>query len=265
MRGPHLRGGGQPLNGRMDFIIPPDIGPLLFSGLTLASFATAFIGVFTGTAGGLILLAIMAVTMPTAVVIPIHTVVQLGSGVTRTLIMWRYVMRATLLPFLLGAMGGAALGGRIFVSLPMNWLQLILGAFILVVTWMPKLGRIGAERGRFLVLGFAATFVGVFVSATGTLVAPFVASAAPDRRQHAATVGALMTFVHIAKLVAFGFLGFAVGAYVPLMVAMIASGALGNWLGEEALHRTSEQRFRMIFQGVLTLLALQLVWNGLRA
>ena len=63
MRGPHLRGGGQPLNGRMDFIIPPDIGPLLFSGLTLASFATAFIGVFTGTAGGLILLAIITVLM----------------------------------------------------------------------------------------------------------------------------------------------------------------------------------------------------------
>ena len=50
---------------------------------------------------------------------------------------------------------------------------------------MPKLGRIGAERGRFLALGFGATFLGVFVSATGTLVAPFVASAAPDRRQHA--------------------------------------------------------------------------------
>ncbi len=248
----------------MDYFIPPDVGPLLFAGLTLASFATTFIGVFTGTAGGLILLALMAITLPPAVVVPIHTVVQLGSGVTRTLIMWRYVMRSTLPPFCLGAAGGAALGGRIFVALPVSSLQLILGVFILVVTWMPKLGRMGAERWRFLALGFGATFLGVFVSATGTLVAPFVASAAPDRRQHAATMGALMTFVHIAKLAAFGFLGFSVGAYAPLIVAMIVSGAAGNWLGEEALHRTSEQRFRMIFQGVLTILALQLLWNGLR-
>ncbi len=248
----------------MDFLTTPDVGPLLFAGLTFASFATAFIGVFTGTAGGLILLALMAVTLPPAIVIPVHTVVQLGSGVTRTLIMWRYVMKQTLLPFLLGSIAGGALGGRIFVSLPTAWLQVILGIFILIVTWLPKLGRIGAERGRFAILGFAATFLGVFVSATGTLVAPFVASAAPDRRNHAATVGALMSFVHISKIAAFSFIGFAVGAYIPLMAAMIAAGAVGNWIGEEALHRISERNFRLILQWFLTALALQLLWNAAR-
>src|SRR4051812_24073733 len=131
----------------MEFL-SPDIGPALFAGLTVASFATAFLGVFTGTAGGLILLAIMATILPPAVVIPVHTVVQLGSGVTRTIIMWRYVMRATLAPFLLGALAGSALGARIFVSLPMGWLEAILGVFILVMTWAPKLGRIGGERWR---------------------------------------------------------------------------------------------------------------------
>ena len=248
----------------MQFLGTPDIGPLMFAGLTLASFATAFIGVFTGTAGGLILLAMMAVVMPPSVVIPVHTVVQLGSGVTRTMIMWRYVMRSTLPPFIIGAALGAAAGAKIFVSLPTTTLQGILAIFILVVTWLPKLGRVGAERGRFLVLGFVATFVGVFVSATGTIVAPFVASAAPDRRNHAATLGALMIFVHTAKMLAFGFLGFAIAAYLPLMFFMILSGAAGNWVGEEALNRVSEQRFRLILQLFLTALGLQLLWNALR-
>ena len=57
---------------------------------------------------------------------------------------------------------------------------------------MPNLGRFGAERGRFAFLGFGTTFLGVFVSATGTLLAPFVASHAPNRYNHAATLGALM-------------------------------------------------------------------------
>ena len=248
----------------MDFLGTPDMGPLMFFGLTFASFATAFIGVFTGTAGGVILLALMASVMPPAVLVPVHTVVQLGSGVTRTIIMWRHVMHSTVPPFIVGAMVGAAVGARSFVALPTNWLLGIIGAFILIVTWMPKLGRMGAERGRFAVLGFAATVLGMFVSATGTLITPFVASAAPDRRNHAATQGALMVFVHIFKLVAFGFLGFAISAYLPLMIAMIATGGVGNWLGEEALARTSEKRFRLFLKLFVTALAVDLVWRALR-
>ena len=248
----------------MDFLLGPDVSLLMALGLTLASFATAFIGVFTGTAGGLILLAIMAVVMPAQVVIPVHTLVQLGSGFSRTVIMWRYVMRPVLLPFMIGALSGALLGAQVFIALPVSSLELILGLFILIVTWMPKLGRFCADRGRFAVLGFAATFLGVFVSATGTLVAPFVASLAPDRRKHAATLGALMMMVHIAKVIAFGLIGFSIGSYAPLIVAMVVSGAAGNWIGEEALNRISERNFRLLLQIILSALALQLIWHAVR-
>jgi uncharacterized membrane protein YfcA len=243
----------------MDFLGTPDIGPWLFFGLTFASFVTAFIGVFTGTAGGVILLALMALVMPPTVLVPVHTVVQLGSGVSRTVIMWRYVMKQIVPPFILGAAIGAAVGAKTFIALPVSWLQAIIGSFILLVTWMPNLGRIGAEKGRFAVLGFFATFLGVFVSATGTFLSPFIASAAPDRRNHVATQGALMMFVHILKLTAFTYIGFAITSYLPLMAAMIATGAVGNWLGEVALHRLPEKRYRTTLKIVLTILALQLL------
>src|SRR6195256_137495 len=126
----------------MDILVTPDVGPLMFVGLSVASFVTAFIGVFTGAAGGVILLALMAMVMPPAAVIPVHTVVMLGTGISRTVIMWRFVMRNTLLPFIAGAAVGAAAGAKVFVALPMSWLQGILGAFILLVTWVPQLGRI---------------------------------------------------------------------------------------------------------------------------
>src|SRR5262245_46409556 len=247
----------------MDFLGTPDVGPLLFVGLAVLSFVTALIGIYTGAAGGVILLAAMAVVLPIAVVIPVHTVVMLGTGVARTVFMWSHVMRDTIVPFIVGAAIGGAGGAKLFFPLPIAWLEAILGGFILLVTCMPHLGRTGAPRGRFAVLGFATTFLGVFVSATGSLLAPFVASAAKDRYKHVATLGALMAVSHIAKLAAFGMIGVAIGSFVPLMAAMIAGGALGNWLGEAVLHRTSEERFRFILQLVLTLLALRLLWAAL--
>jgi uncharacterized protein len=246
----------------MEFLGTPGVGPWLFLGLMAASLVTSFIGVFTGAAGGVVLLGLMAMVMPPLALIPVHTVVMLGSGITRTMMMWRHVMSVAVLPFVIGSAIGAAAGARVFVALSASWLQLILGGFILLVTWMPNLGRIGAERGRFALLGFATTFLGVFVSATGTLLAPFVASATPDRRVHVATMGALMAIAHVAKVAAFGFIGFAIGRYVPLMAAMIAAGAIGNWIGEVALLRTSEQRFRLVLQITLTLLGLRLLWGA---
>jgi uncharacterized membrane protein YfcA len=187
---------------------------------------------------------------------------MLGSGATRTMIMWRHVMRPAVLPFVIGSLIGAAIGAKVFIALTTMWLELILGGFILLVTWMPKLGRAGGTGTRFAALGFFTTFLGVFVSATGTLLAPFIAASTPDRRVHVATMGALMMTSHLAKVAAFGFIGFAIGHYVPLMVAMVATGAVGNWIGEVALLRTKEQHFRLVLQVVLTILGLRLLWSA---
>ena len=132
----------------MDFLFTPEIGPLLFAG--------AFRGIVRlglhrrlspARPAAIFLLAIMAMVMPPAVVIPVHTVVMLGTGFARTMIMWRHVMRGTLVPFIIGSAIGAAVGAKVFVALPITWLQAILGVFVLLVTWMPNLGRFG-RRAR---------------------------------------------------------------------------------------------------------------------
>jgi uncharacterized membrane protein YfcA len=232
----------------------------IFAGLAIAALLTAFIAAVSGTAGGLILLAIMAFVFPPVLLIPIHTVVMLGVSASMLASRWRYLMRDTVLPFTLGSIIGAAIGGQIFVSLPQSTLQVILGVSILVLAWVPQIARFGPQRGRFVFVGFITTFLGVFISATGSLLATFTAAVAPDRRNHIATVGGLMAIVHIAKLAAFGILGVGFGSYAPLMAAMIATSFVGTWLAKMALDRIPERSFRIAFQIILTVLALRLIW-----
>jgi uncharacterized protein len=232
----------------------------IFAGLSFAALVTAFISAVAGTAGGLILLAILAFVFPPALLIPIHTVVQLGAAGSMAISRWRYLMRETVLPFTLGSIVGAAIGGQIFVSMPESLLLMVLGVSILILTWAPRLAKFGPDRGRFAFLGFLVTFLGMFISATGTLLAAFTAAVAPDRRNHIATVGVLMTIVHTIKLVAFGILGVGFGSYAPLMAAMIATSFVGTWIGKAALDRIPERLFRITFQTILTLLALRLIW-----
>lgn len=244
------------------FLGVPDIDGWIFLALSLAAFATAFLGMVTGTAGGLVLLAFMAIFFAPAVLVPMHTVVQLGSGITRAIHMRNWLLKPVVAPFLIGTALGAVLGTQLFFSLSSAALQAVIGSSILAFAWMPNLAKVGSERRRFAVLGFLATFLGVFISATGTMLSPFIARASPDRRNHAATMAALMCMVHIAKLIAFGVVGVAVGVYAPLMAAMIVGGTLGNWVGAKALHRMPERAFRVVFQVLLTALALRMLWRA---
>ena len=243
-----------------DFLGIPDVSLSLFLFLSVATIITTLIGILTGTAGGLALLAIMAIFFPPAVLVPMHTFVQLGVGCSRTLLMWRFVLKNTLLPFSVGAVLGAILGAQFFVSLPSVILQGIIGTMIIFLTWLPKFGIIGSTGWRFLGVGFGATFIGMFVSATGTLVSVFLAGASKKRQNLSSTLGALMSFCHLAKLVAFGILGTSVGEYLPLIFSMIFCAFLGNYIGRYFLNRMPEQWFRIIFKLFMTVLALRLLF-----
>ena len=245
------------------FLGVPDVSIWLFWGLTLFAAFTAFVGIATGAAGGLLMMVALATIFPPVVSIPLHTVVQMGGNLSRTVFMFKYIIRPVLLPFIIGGIIGAIAGANIFISLPVAVLQGLLGLSVLVFLWMPSLGQIGGQRNRFALIGFFATFLGVFVSATGTLVAPFVASEAPDRRNHVATFSTLMGLVHILKLCAFGFIGFALAAYLPLMLCMIAAAIGASYIGSKALNHIKERNFRVVFKTICTLLALRLIWIAL--
>ncbi len=231
----------------------------LFVGLSLAATLTAFIAAVAGTAGGLILIAIMAFVFPPQILIPLHTVIQLGVSSSMLISRWRFFMRGTLTPFILGTGIGAALGGKIFVNLPEHLLLMILGTSMLFLTWVPAIARFGPERGRFVFVGFITTFLGVFISATGSLLAAFTAAASADRRQHIATLGGLMSIVHIAKIVTFTILGVEFGPYAPLVLSMIFASWIGIAIGKPVLNIIPERLFRISFQIILTLLSLRLI------
>ena len=72
-----------------------------------------------------------------------------------------------------------------------------------------------------------------------------------------------MTVQHGLKIVVFGLAGFAFLSWLPLIAAMIASGFLGTVYGTRLLDRLPEETFRRWFRIALTVLALNLLWQGL--
>lgn len=229
--------------------------------LTVLSFVGSFTTVAFGIGGGAVMLAVMAVLLPAAAIIPVHGLVQLGSNAGRLSIMLKYVHHAVLPAFLVGALIGVAVGGSMVVQLPAGAIQLGVGGFILWSVFFKPPAFMRKSAG---VTGGISSFLTMFFGGTGPFVATFVKAQELDRMGHVATHAALMTIQHLLKIVVFGVLGFAFAQWAGFVLLLIAAGFLGTISGRKVLTKIDDRKFVFLLNTVLTLLALRLIWSGLQ-
>lgn len=234
-----------------------------FFALVAASVFTSASTAALGFGGGLAMLALLGNVLPTAAVIPVHGVIQLGSNAGRAAVFRRDAVWPWFAIFSIGAVIGTVIGAAMVIRLPDTVLQTVLGLFILVAVWSPSLGIAPRSRWMLAPLGAIGSFLTMFVGATGPLVAACLAPLHLSRHRLIGTLAALMTLQHGLKVVAFGVLGFAFTPWVPLLVAVIGAGFAGTLLGRWLLDRLPEHTFRVLYRGILTVLALRLLYSAL--
>nr|WP_306264007.1 sulfite exporter TauE/SafE family protein [Pararhizobium sp. IMCC3301] len=249
----------------MSGILPGTIEPWFAAIIVATSFLTSSISAALGLGGGVLLIAIMGFGLPLTALIPVHGVVQLGSNAGRALLQWRHATRWILLWFGAGSMIGTLVAGRLTLDLPETVWRLGLGVFILMISWLPKPNFGRTARPIVLLNGILGAIFTMFFGATGPLVMAINAPHAGSRHGIVATHAVAMTLQHSLKIMMFGFLGFAFAPWLPLIVMMVLSGHLGTILGTRLLNRLPEERFRAALKGLLTVLALGLIIQGLAA
>lgn len=242
--------------------LPDALSPTLAGILLATSVLTSMITASLGAGGGALLLALMALWLPPAAIIPVHGLIQLGSNAGRATMTWRHIDWRVIRAFLPGVLLGSVIGGLLLVNLPAAIWQMTIGLFILYLCWGPALPKaILSPAGTFLA-ALATTFLTLFVGATGPLVAAFIKQIHPDRFRTVATFATAMTLQHGAKGLVFGLAGFALHTWLPFIAAMIVCGFVGTWLGLRVLSRLSNHHFQRFFSILLTVLAIRLLWQA---
>ena len=243
-------------------LLPPDLSQAHAILLLAVSFATSLMTAALGIGGGATFLAVAAVILPPAALIPVHGVVQLGSNAVRATMFRSHILRSALPAFTIGAVVGVAIGGSVAISLPPAAVQAGIGLFLLWVV----LGKTPAWIGRWpLGAGAVSSFLTMFFGATGPFVAAYVKTLKLDRHTHVATHAALMTVQHGLKVAVFGALGFAYAPWALFITGLIATGAAGTWVGKHVLGKMSDHGFHRVLNVLLILIALRLIWGGVSA
>ena len=240
-------------------LLPPAM-PLLDAGLLVAaSLVTSFISAAFGIGGGFTLIALLALLLPPAALIPVHGIVQFGSNAGRVGIMLKDVVWRPVLPFVIGTVIGAGLGAMVVVQLPPWAVQLALGIFIIWAVF----AKLPPIQQRYILLGgVVSSFLTMFFGATGNFIAAMVKSMSLEPVPHVATHSLMMTFQHFVKVLIFGLIGFQFGPYMILIIGMLISGFIGTVIGSRFLTKAGGRYFKPVLNTILFLAATRLIWAG---
>ncbi len=217
-----------------------------------------------GPTGGVVFAA-MATLLPATVVVPIHAVTQASASIVRTVVLHEFIDWSFILPFVLGGLAGFALGVPLLHILVASTgsMQILLGGFILISTWV-SLKRLGPEKGLYAGVGGTVTsFLTLFVGATMSLVVAAIGQRHENHKRVIGTTAGCMLYQHAAKIPIFGALGFSFAAYAELLVFLVIATAIGTWIGRRVLINASQAIIKPIIKTVLTVLAINLLWQGI--
>ena len=191
--------------------------------------------------------------------------IQLGSNSGRAILTRHHIDWKVIAAFAPGVLAGAALGAWLLVDLPAHLWQLSIALFVLYLCWGPGLPKASFGPFGVFIASAITSFVSLFVGATGPLVAAFIKQIHTDRFRTVATFGTAMTLQHAPKALVFGVAGFVFSEWLLFILAMIACGFAGTWLGLHLLKSINNRWFHTAFNLVLTLLAFRLLWQAARS
>ena len=229
--------------------------------LVFTSFmASAISGAFA-IGGGFLMLAVIAAFLPVSSVVPMHSVLMLGTSIGRWWFFWPFIQWRIVIPFVLGCMLGAPLGARVYLTLPEMVIALVVGIFMLGAVWFPPVPWRIPLRHPFFVVGIVHSFLSAMFS-FGGVMQPLIMRTQLDKMQIIATLAVSLLFMNLAKIGGYMMFGFDFRPYVLLIGVAAVAGVAGAGVGRHLAERVPEEKFRLVFKAIMTVLAVRLLYRA---
>jgi len=232
------------------------------------------LGLVAGTIGGIVGFGTSIMLMPALVLVfgpreavPIMAIASIMANASRVAAWWREVDWKACAAYSCTGIPFAALGARTLLSLPPGVVELVLGAFFIVMIpvrrWMAR-QHWKLSPWHLAWVGAAVGFLTGLVVATGPINAPFFLAYGLVKGAYLSTEALGSLAVYVSKAITFRSLG-------ALPVEAIAKGLIvgcslvvGSFLAKRFVRKLDAERFRLLMDALLLLAGLTMLWAALK-
>jgi uncharacterized protein len=219
------------------------------------------IGLVAGTLSGIIgfggttiLMPILVLSFGPKAAIPIMAIAAILGNLSRVMIWWSTINWRAVAAYSIAAAPGAALGARVMLAIDPVVLDMVLGAFFILMIplrrWFTAHGMKVSLFGLFLAGGVIGFLTGI-VANTGPINTPFFLA-------HGLVKGAFISTEAMSSLVMFTSKAIAFREFGALPSSIIVNGLivgstlmLGAWIAKRFVLRMDESRFRGLMDVIL--------------
>lgn len=239
------------------------LGTMLLEVFVIAfgCFAASAVNAAFATGGVHLTLAASSAVLPLSAAIPMQVALNATSLLARIVTCWRHINWSIFLMFAPAAAIGAVLGARVFVSMEEGVISLCLGLLLLILIWgVPRRATFRLPN-RFALIGGAHGFLST-IFGVGLFLQPAVLRTDMARLQITGTLAACIMALEVVKAGGYAAFGFDFTAYMPHILAGAAASIVGNAAGHRLGAHVSEERFRLVFKLIVTLVGIRLLIKG---
>lgn len=223
----------------------------------------------TVAAGGAatIVLPILGFVAGVEVAVPAVALAALMANPSRAWLFRRYIDWSVARWLIPGSLLGALFGAYSFSLLPPQWLQILLGLFLISTLFQLRFGqsqrRFTIKAPAFLPVGFLVAFSSGIVGGSGPVLNPFFLNYGTLKEALVATKAINSFVMQAAKLVVYGSLGVMTYNVTQFGLALGAGALVGTYLGKRHLLNIQDARFKLYTLIIMQAAGIGLLYKGI--
>jgi uncharacterized protein len=242
----------------------PDFGTSIL--LFVGGCASWVIGIFSGGAGSIVLLAVVTHLIRVRTIAPVITIASLMAGPTRIFVSWKLIEWPVVRWYLPGAITGAIVGSWFFTWANSAWLRVIVGLFLVS---MPIQYRLGTQARSFpmrlpwfIPVSVAVGVISGVIGSSSLVSAPFYLNYGLTKERMIATGAVHSIFIQVTKIATYASLGVLTFGSIVEGVAAGLGAMVAIWATRQWLDRFKELWFRRLAILLMLLSGMSMLWRS---
>jgi uncharacterized protein len=235
--------------------------------VTVGAFIGYVISTIGGGGGSLLLVPIVSFVLGGRAVAPVLSLGEMLSRPVRLVLFWRDIDWSVAKFHIPGSVVGAFLGAYIFAHIELEWLQAVVGLFLISTIFQYRFGE--KERSFpmralfFLPLGFVVSLFSALIGATGPVENPFYLNYGLEKEAMIATKTVNSFVSGLVELGTFSFFGVLPRELWGYGIAIGIAAGIGSFVGKRMLGRMESKMFRRIVIVVMLVSGIALIYRQL--